>query len=58
MKTYYHIRKPNGTTLDWQDGARHTAIADGAEMKAEVYEVRGSVATLIYKPADFAAFQK
>lgn len=51
MKTYYHIRHPNGVTLDWTEGPRQSAIDVACKEHAQVLEVKGSIATIIHEPA-------
>lgn len=50
MKTLYHIRHPNGVSVDMTDAPRHTALETARKEHAEVYELKGSIATLIYSP--------
>lgn len=50
MKTLYHIRHPDGTTIDLRKMPRQAAIEQGHNLHCEVFELRGHVATRIYTP--------
>jgi len=50
MSTLYHLRHPNGTSVDMTNAPRHSVLETARKEQVEVYEVRGSIATRIYSP--------
>ena len=50
MKTLYHIRTATGVSIDLTDAPRHTALETARKEHAEVYELKGHIATRIYTP--------
>lgn len=49
MKTLYHVRHPNGTSLDMLE-TQDKALTLARDEHAEVYELKGHVAVRIYSP--------
>jgi hypothetical protein len=49
-KTLYHLRHPNGVSVDMMDSTRGSAVAQAATDKCQCYELSNGVATLIYEP--------
>lgn len=49
MSTLYHVRHPNGTSIDMTESKSSALKAAQAE-HAEVYELRAGIAKRIYTP--------